>query len=264
MRPGIRLSCGECPNAESPRPPVSARRSSSQLQPDQPIEVRRSLDAIRRARWMIVAFVVVTTAVVVGISLLVPKTYRASSKLIYEPATSLFASQDPDTIKRNLETFQRLLTTRRVLDERREACAGRDRRLTREEGHRVGRPVGRHHQHRGPGFEATSSRRGSRTPPPRAFVAHAPAGRPPPARGGPGGADRAAPRRSGAGATPQELDAIRQQLANLSTELATAGSDLTTIPAEVPDAAVHAPAGPQRRAGVLRRPLPRDHRRARP
>ena len=39
------------------------------------------------------------------------------------------------------------------------------------------------------------------------------------------------------GATPQELDAVRQQQANLSTELATAGSDLTTIPAEVPDAA---------------------------
>ena len=42
--------------------------SSSQLQPEQPIEVRRSLDAIWRARWMIVAFVVATTAVVVGIS----------------------------------------------------------------------------------------------------------------------------------------------------------------------------------------------------
>ena len=43
--------------------------SSSQLQPEQPIEVRRSLDAIWRARWMIVALVVATPAVVVGISL---------------------------------------------------------------------------------------------------------------------------------------------------------------------------------------------------
>src|SRR3954468_14719060 len=99
---------------ESP-PPGLRSSSSSQLQTDQPIEVRRSLDAIRRARWMILAFVVATTAVVVGVSLYVAKTYRSTSQLIYEPATSLFASTDPDTVKRNLETFQRLLTTHRVL-----------------------------------------------------------------------------------------------------------------------------------------------------
>ena len=209
--------------------------SSSQLQPEQPIEVRRSLDAIWRARWMIVAFVVATTAVVVGISLLVQKTYRSTSKLIYEPATSVFASTDPDTVKRNLETFQRLLTTRRVLESAAKrvpgetadslekkvsasvdqsadiisiaALASKPRLSTLIANATANTFVTLHKQDARRQLEAAQA----------ALTAQL----------------RDAQVR---GATPQELDAIRQQLANLSTELATAGSDLTTIPAEVPDA----------------------------
>jgi non-specific protein-tyrosine kinase len=214
-------------------PPGLRSTSSFQPQSDQPIEVRRSLDALRRSRGWIALFVLATTAVVVGISLYVPKTYRATSKLIYEPATSLFASTDPGTVERNLETFQRVLTTRQVLTSAANRVPGQTPdsiqsdvtasvdqtadiisiaalaskpRLAAAIANSVAASfVAQHKLDARRQLEAAQA----------ALTAQL----------------RAANAR---GATPQELDAIRQQQANLSTELATAGSDLTTVPAEVP------------------------------
>jgi capsular exopolysaccharide synthesis family protein len=210
--------------------------SSSQLQQDQPIEVRRSLDAIRRARWMIVGFVLVTTAVVVGISLYVPKTYRATSKLIYAPATSIFASQDPGTVQRNLETFQRLLTTRRVLSSAAARVPGQtadslDTKVTASVDQTA---------------DIISIAALASTPELSARIANATAAafvaqHKQDARRQLQAAHSALTAQlrvaAAQGATPQEQDAIRQQLANISTELATAGSDLSVVLAEVPDAA---------------------------
>ena len=236
IRPGIRLSCGRMSERGESSPTGLRSTSSFQLQQDQPIEVRRSLDAIGRARWMIVAFVVATTAVVVAISLYVPKTYRSSSQLIYEPATSLFASTDPDTVKRNLETFQRLLTTHRVLQSAAERVPGETADSLK------GKVTASVDQ----SADIISIAALASKPELSARIANAAAatfvelhkqGRPPSARGGPGGLGRPASRRpSRAARLRQELDAVRQQQANLSTELATAGSDLSTVPAEVPDA----------------------------
>jgi polysaccharide biosynthesis transport protein len=217
-------------------PPTGLRStSSSQLQTDQPIEVRRSLDAIRRARWMIIAFVVATTAVVVGISLYVPKTYRATSQLIYEPASSIFASQDPGTVQRNLETFQRLLTTRSVLASAAERVPGETAESLKGE---VTASVDQSADIISIAALASkpelSARIANATA--AAFVAQHKRD----ARRQLEAAQAALEmqlRAAGArGASPEELNAIRQQLANISTELATAGSDLSTVPAEVPDA----------------------------
>ena len=60
----------------------SRSHASRDLVPDEPIELRRNLDALRRARFFILALVVCSTAAAVGISLLVPKTYRATATLV--------------------------------------------------------------------------------------------------------------------------------------------------------------------------------------
>ena len=62
----------------------------------------------------------------------------------------------PDTIKRNLETFQRLLTTRGSSRRPRSGCRARPPTHSTTSV-RVGRPVRRHHQHLGPGLEAHDS-----------------------------------------------------------------------------------------------------------
>jgi capsular exopolysaccharide synthesis family protein len=184
---------------------------------------------------MILAFVAVTTALVVGISLYVPKSYRSTSQLIYAPATSLFASTDPDTVKRNLETFQRLLTTRRVLESAAERVPGETADSLKD---KVTASVDQ-------SADIISIAALASKPELSARIANAAAAtfvelHRQDARRQLQAAQAALAAQlrdaQARGATQQELDAIRQQQANLSTELATAGSDLTTVPAEVPDA----------------------------
>lgn len=81
-----------------------------------PIEVRRHLDALRRARWPIVLFVSVVTLTVTVISLLLPDTYRATATIVLEESLSPFGSSDVETVERRLETIEQLLGTSRVLD----------------------------------------------------------------------------------------------------------------------------------------------------
>jgi capsular exopolysaccharide synthesis family protein len=83
---------------------------------EQPIEVRRHLDALRRARWFILAFVAVVTATTVFVSLLLPETYRATATIVLEEPLSPFGSSDVDAVQRRLETIEQLLGTNRVLD----------------------------------------------------------------------------------------------------------------------------------------------------
>jgi Mrp family chromosome partitioning ATPase/capsular polysaccharide biosynthesis protein len=80
-----------------------------------PIEVRRHLDALRRARWPILLFVSVVTLTVTVISLLLPSTYRATATIVLEESLSPFGSSDVQTVERRLETIEQLLGTNRVL-----------------------------------------------------------------------------------------------------------------------------------------------------
>lgn len=96
-------------------PPGLRSPSSFQLQSDQPIEIRRSLEALRRARGVIALVVIATTVAAVAVSLYLPKTYKAAATVVFLPNTTAFSPTDDATIQRTLQTFQRLLSTRDVL-----------------------------------------------------------------------------------------------------------------------------------------------------
>jgi non-specific protein-tyrosine kinase len=217
-------------------PPGLRSPGSFQLQADQPIEIRRSLDALRRARGVIALVVIATTAAVVAVSLYLPKTYRAVAKIVYQPATSVFANQDPSTIERNLETFQRLLDTRAVLSSAAAKVPG-------ETGDSIGNNVSGSVDQSSNIISVSAL---ASKPERAALIANAVAtafvakhkqdasAQLEAAQVALQGQIRAAQAR---GATPQELDTIRQQLANLTIELANAGSDLTLVKANPPGAA---------------------------
>jgi capsular exopolysaccharide synthesis family protein len=185
---------------------------------------------------VIALVVIATTAAVVAVSLYLPKTYRAVAKIVYQPATSPFVSQDPSTVQRNLETFQRLLDTRAVLSRAAENVPG-------ETGDTIGSKVsGTVDQ----SADIISVAALASKPDRAARIANSVATafvvkhkedaqtQLKAAQVALIGQLRAAQAR---GASPQELDAIRQQQANLAIELANAGSDLSLVKASVPDAA---------------------------
>jgi capsular exopolysaccharide synthesis family protein len=185
---------------------------------------------------VIALVVVATTAAVVAVSLYLPKTYRAVAKIVYQPATSVFASQDPTTVQRNLETFQRLLDTRAVLSRAAENVPG-------ETGDTIGNKVSGTVDQSADiiSVAALASKPGR-----AALIANSVATSFVVKHKEDAQAElkaaqvaliaqlRAAQAR---GASPQELDAIRQQQANLAIELANAGSDLSLVNASVPDGA---------------------------
>jgi capsular exopolysaccharide synthesis family protein len=91
------------------------RYTAPELPPDDPVEVGRYLDAFRRSRWLIAGIVVFVTAAVFVISLLLPKTYQATSKLVLNPSAQPLASSDAQSTQRDLATVRVLLTTRELL-----------------------------------------------------------------------------------------------------------------------------------------------------
>ena len=91
------------------------RYAAPELPPDDPVEVGRYFDAFKRSRWLIVGIVVLVTAAVFLISLLLPKTYQATSKLVLNPSAQSPVSSDAQSTQRDLATFRVLLTTRELL-----------------------------------------------------------------------------------------------------------------------------------------------------
>ena len=83
---------------------------------DEPVDVARYLGALRRGAWLIALIVVPLTLTVLVVSLVLPKTYRATAKLVMADTTGVFAPGDVETVKRRLATVQTLLLTRNVLD----------------------------------------------------------------------------------------------------------------------------------------------------
>jgi polysaccharide biosynthesis transport protein len=94
-----------------PRTPSSRRNAN-----EEPIEVRRYIDAIRRARWLIFGITVILTGVVVGVSLSVPNRYEAEASIVKQVDTGPFDNQDVQVVTRELNTIGQLLTTSNVLD----------------------------------------------------------------------------------------------------------------------------------------------------
>src|SRR3954451_6022516 len=98
-------------------PELLATRPARRSGTEEPVEVRRYIDAIRRARWLIAAIVVLLTGVVVGVSVSVPSSYEAEASIVKEVnSAGAFESVDPQVVTRELNTIGQLLTTTSVLE----------------------------------------------------------------------------------------------------------------------------------------------------
>jgi capsular exopolysaccharide synthesis family protein len=91
-----------------------ARYGAGGLPPDEPIEVGRYAHALRRSWLLIVLIVVPLTAAVFLLSLALPKTYRATAKIVVESAADPLETRDVESVERRLATIQVLLTTRQT------------------------------------------------------------------------------------------------------------------------------------------------------
>ncbi|TML48888.1 MAG: hypothetical protein E6G21_11375 [Actinobacteria bacterium] len=80
--------------------------------PEQPVDVRKYANALRRSRLLIAAIVVTLTGLVLALSLILPKTYSAKATILLDESPEITASADAE---RRLATIQTLLTTRGVL-----------------------------------------------------------------------------------------------------------------------------------------------------
>ncbi len=78
---------------------------------DQPVDAQRYLDALRRGIWLIAAIVIVVTVAVLAISLELPKTYRASVDIVYNPTATLLQSNEATSTQRQMATFEALVRT---------------------------------------------------------------------------------------------------------------------------------------------------------
>lgn len=94
-----------------PSAPVS-QLHALELPPEQPIDVGRYANALRRSKLLIVAIVVAVTAIVLGMSLALPKTYSAQATILFDEGPSVATATDAE---RQLATIQKLLVTRDVL-----------------------------------------------------------------------------------------------------------------------------------------------------
>jgi Mrp family chromosome partitioning ATPase/capsular polysaccharide biosynthesis protein len=79
---------------------------------DEPVEVGRYADALKRSRLLIVLIVVPLTLLVYFLSTQLPKTYRATSKIVLQATSDPFSSDDAASDERRLATIRTLLTTR--------------------------------------------------------------------------------------------------------------------------------------------------------
>ena len=93
----------------------AGRYTAPDLPPDEPVEVGRYLDAFRRSKWLVAAIVISLTGAVFVISLLLPKTYRATSMIALLQTPTSLSSADAQSTQRDLATVRVLLTRREQL-----------------------------------------------------------------------------------------------------------------------------------------------------
>lgn len=82
---------------------------------DQPVDVPRFVAAIRRGWWLIGLIVIPLTGTVLVLSLILPKTYDATARLVVDDSGVALDSGDGEAMTRRLATIQTLLTSRGVL-----------------------------------------------------------------------------------------------------------------------------------------------------
>src|SRR5919108_6142474 len=91
---------------------------------DQPVDVPRFVAALRRAWWLIALIVVPLTGAVLILSLILPKTYDATARLVVEDSSGALDNGDGETVTRRLATIQTLVTSRDVLTRAAEELPG--------------------------------------------------------------------------------------------------------------------------------------------
>jgi succinoglycan biosynthesis transport protein ExoP len=82
---------------------------------DEPVDVPRFLAALRRAWWLIALIVIPFTGAVLILSLVLPKTYDATARLVVQDDSGALGGGDNETMTRRLATIQTLLTSREIL-----------------------------------------------------------------------------------------------------------------------------------------------------
>jgi polysaccharide biosynthesis transport protein len=82
---------------------------------DEPVDVPRYLTALKRSWPLIVLIILLMTATVLALSLLLPKTYQATARILMEDQDGVLQPADAESVTRRLATLQTLLTTRDVL-----------------------------------------------------------------------------------------------------------------------------------------------------
>ena len=96
-------------------PPESPLSSPGTGLADQAVDVRRYFDALRRGAPLIAVIAVVATVVVFLFTHTLPKAYKASSNIVYNPAATLLQSSEATSTQRQLATFQSLIQTQPVM-----------------------------------------------------------------------------------------------------------------------------------------------------
>jgi capsular exopolysaccharide synthesis family protein len=82
---------------------------------DQSVDVRRYVEALRRAALAIGLVAVIVTLIVMIVAETLPKTYEASARLIYNPSSSLIDGTNPESTQRQLATYESLVRAPTVI-----------------------------------------------------------------------------------------------------------------------------------------------------
>lgn len=81
----------------------------------QGVEARRLLAALRRSAWIVIAVAALLTGAVFALSVATPDKYESTATIIRQEIATPLGGTDAETSRRELETIERLLTTNRVL-----------------------------------------------------------------------------------------------------------------------------------------------------
>jgi polysaccharide biosynthesis transport protein len=82
---------------------------------DETIDIRRHLDAVRRAKLFIALLVISATTTAVILSNALPDEYKSTTRLVFQETGSVLGTTDTEAVRRELSTTDSLLTTPLVL-----------------------------------------------------------------------------------------------------------------------------------------------------
>ncbi len=99
-------------------------RPQSQGASEDPVDVARYVESLRRSRWLMAAIVAFVTGAVLVISLALPKVYEASASIVINSSAGVGIGASGETVQRELATVATLATTRPVLQEAAKAVRG--------------------------------------------------------------------------------------------------------------------------------------------